>query len=234
MGSPDSHVLGAGVYTLPDAARLVDLPSATIRRWVDGYSFKGRDGGRSHSFPVLHRDFPELEGEVVLSFADLVEVLFVKAFLEEGVSMAGIRSAAKVACEIFESKHPFNLKRFTTDGQSIFARLQMAGAEESVLDLARRQGVFREVIRPYLRQIEYDAQNVARLWHPMPGVPVLIDPRRSFGQPIVPEGVPTRALFGAHRSGENDDAIARWYDVQRRSVSAAIQFESEMESRMAA
>ncbi len=55
---------------------------------------------------------PPVDGQLALSFLDLIEVRFVDAFLENGVPWKTIRSAAINAMEYFGQGHPLSNKRF--------------------------------------------------------------------------------------------------------------------------
>jgi uncharacterized protein (DUF433 family) len=54
---------------------------------------------------------------------------------------------------------------------------------------------------------------------------VLVDPRRSFGHPIVQEGVPTAILARSYRAEGSAAAVARWFEVTEESVADALDFE---------
>src|SRR5450631_329365 len=89
---PVSAGLGRGVYTGRETARLSGLRSERVTRWARGYSFSTPSGAKSSSPPIFAVDRPT-DGPLALSFLDLVEILFVRAFLDQGVSMHTIRRA---------------------------------------------------------------------------------------------------------------------------------------------
>jgi uncharacterized protein (DUF433 family) len=220
--------LGTGVYTAPEAARLVGLRPERVRRWTAGYSYTAGGEVRASS-PIFKRDLPAIEGRVALSFHDLVEVLFVRQFLTTGVSMPTIRQAAIDAAEMLKTAHPFSMREFATDGQEIFRRyIDDAGVERMLTMGRNKQTVFTQVIAPLLRELEYalEPQQAVRWWPLGRDKSVIVDPRRNLGEPTVADyGVPTRILFGAHVAGESVDAIADWYEVPIERVRDAIAFE---------
>jgi uncharacterized protein (DUF433 family) len=58
---------------------------------------------------------------------------------------------------------------------------------------------------------------------------VVLDPRRSFGQPIVnDEGVSTRVLAGAVQAEQSIERVAEWFEVKPASVRAAVDFENQL------
>lgn len=223
--------LGLGVYSHREAAALAGLRPERVARWVRGYRFKGRDGRPSSSRPVFEADWEIRAGApVTLSFLDLIEMLFVKAFLDEGVSMPTIRKAAVEGARLFQVKHPFCVKRFETDGRDIFVSVEREAHDERLVDLVRKQAVFNQVIGPLLHRLKFDVAGVASTWWPRgESFPVVLDPSRSFGAPIVPRrGVPTRVLAGPVIAGDPADFVARMYQVSVREVDSAVTFEREL------
>lgn len=223
----ESAGLGHGVYTGREAALLSGLRTERVNRWVRGYSFMTGSGVRSGSPPVFAAD-RSIDGPLALSFLDLVEILFVKAFLEHGVSMRTIRMAAVEGGKIFKVKHPFCLKRFETDGRDIFASVAKNSGDEAIVNLVSPQTVFPKVIRPLFKQIEYDvASDMAAVWWPRGrDFPVVLDPARAFGTPIVAKrGVPTHVLAGPVEAGDSPELVAKWFEVPVGDVKAAIEFE---------
>jgi hypothetical protein len=87
-------LVGVGLYTIPEAARLVELRQARVRGWVHGY--REGAGGRRRAAVVGHT-LPDVEGKTALAFRELIEVRFVRHFLRAGVSWRNVRRAAKEA-----------------------------------------------------------------------------------------------------------------------------------------
>ncbi len=225
-----SSLLGIGLYTIPQAARLLRLHPARLRRWAEGYPFVS-NGTRRASEPLIRRDLREMEGEPVLTFKDLLELHMIGLFRSEGVSMQTIRAAADSAAKLYDTNHPFVIQRFETDGKNILATLQekgVAGVRASALlqDLIRSQMVMDSIARPFFRQIEYRDFEPLR-WFPngKEGA-IVLDPRRAFGKPIdVKSGVPTEVLYAMARGGEKTEKVAEWYNVEIETVREAVRYE---------
>jgi uncharacterized protein (DUF433 family) len=223
-----SQLRGTGIYSVAEAARLAEVPSARIRRWLRGYSYLTTAGKRDSS-PVISRELPIIDGELALSFLDLIEVKVVNALRIQRISWKLIRLAEQHAREIFHVGHPFATKKFRTDGRRIFADLKKEHGERPLVDLADNQLTFRSVVEPNLKNIDFDSKQRAERWWPM-GCRhrVLLDPQRSFGQPIVREGVPTIVLARAFKLEQSYETISKWYEVEVRAVRDAVQFERNM------
>lgn len=76
-------------YPAAEAGRLVGLTASRVRRWLAGYGYSYGDAVRRQP-PVLRRH--ETAGSYA-SFLDLVDLLFVKRFLDHGVSLQRVRRA---------------------------------------------------------------------------------------------------------------------------------------------
>jgi uncharacterized protein (DUF433 family) len=170
-----------------------------------------------------------IDGQVALSFLDLMEVRFVDAFLKADLSLAKVRRAAQLAKELVGSDHPFSTQKFCTDGKRIFAEIETPDGQKTTLDLERSQFGIYDVIAPsLLKGVEFDASGQAARWRPyehdMPRV--VLDPRRQFGQPIVDRGgAQTSVIADAVKAEGSIDAVARWFEIDPEAVRQAVEFE---------
>lgn len=228
---PTSQLLGKGLYTIAEAARILQMRADTVRRWVAGYHFK-RGGRARFSSPLILLSTDENVSDVFLTFQNLIELLFIRLFHKEGVSLPTIRAAAQEAQRDFGSDHPFAVKQFDTDGKSIFATLEdvdVDGLTRSrvLKDLKLSQMVIDEIARPYFRNLEYSDLGAVRYYPLGLEKGVVLDPKRSFGKPIdEASGVSTFVLYQMARAGEAKRDIADWYGVTEEAVSSAIEYES--------
>jgi len=223
-------LLGVGIYSVPEAARLTEVSANRIRRWLGGYDFKVKDGS-VHKSPALWQGAIREGKELSLSFRDLIEVRFVDAFRKHGVSWEVLRLSAQRAAELFQVTHPFSAKRFRTDGKSIFADIVSESGEESLVDLFKNQYGFKKILDPYLyRGLEFSPSDDLLRWWPMGQKrKVVLDPARAFGQPIVSTGyIQTTVLASAYRAEESFERVANWFGTDARSVRDAVEFEGKL------
>jgi len=113
---PDA--LGRGAYSAVESLRLLNfnrpgLPPArrvsrnTVARWLRGYSH-GQDGSR-HSESLWKPDYQNDDDQIELSFRDLIELRFVKAFRDLGVGLSTIRDCYRRAVdEIHDDRYATN------------------------------------------------------------------------------------------------------------------------------
>jgi uncharacterized protein (DUF433 family) len=237
--TPHEHTSAnsVGVYTLPEAARIVRMNPKKVKRLVQGYEWGGPNKPHGSSPPLFRGQYEEDGGPLNLSFLDLIELLFVRDFQRQGMSMHSIRRAAEMAATLFKDvNHPFCLRQFSTDGKDIFVTVADEAGDRHLLNLVKRQHAFDVVMKPFLKQLEYTDTGILRRWFPMgKGTQVVLDPSFSFGAPVVmSDKVPTSALYGAHMAGETDEAIAHWYEVPEDAVRQAIEYEHSLALPLAA
>jgi len=222
-------LLGAGIYTVPEAARITGVSAPRIRRSLSGSS--SRSGAAAQESPrIWGPDLPVLDQSLALSFRDLIELRFIDHFLRLGVAWATLRRAAGHAAEIVGSSHPFSTRLFRTDGYRIFMDFAEKTGERALLDVIERQYTISAVVEPRLYEgLQFEHERVAR-WFPLRGSKrVVIDPAIAFGQPTVtPEGVPTAILAKAVEVEKSVDRVAKWYAVSKKAVLAAVEYEEQL------
>ena len=225
-----SSFIGVGIYSVPEAARLSGVSTGRIRRWLPGYTYEYRGTARA-SAPVWQRQLPTMDDKLALGFQDLLEVRMVDAFRKRGVTWPTLRAAAENLQKLFGVTHPFSSRRFLSDGRSVFAEISDESGGSALLDIVRTQYAFVQVLGPLLQGVQFDQYDQASRWWPL-GLKrrVVIDPARSFGQPIVSkEGVPTSLIAQAYRAArQSTAAVAQWYDLDARSVRDAVEFEQKL------
>jgi uncharacterized protein (DUF433 family) len=227
---------GTGIYTLSEAARLINIPARKIHRWLYGYNYPKKSGeSKVQAFsaplwtPQLSKDEYDTE---VIGFNDLLEVRFVSAFVEHGVSLLVVRRCLETARELFGVDYPMTSGAFKTDGKTIFAdAIEKSIKDGALLDLKSRQLAFKDIIDPSLYAgIKYDGTRASK-WYPQgQREHIVLDPSRQFGSPIVEDtGVLTAVLYASYLAeGSTPTALtqtARVYEVPVKLVEAAIRFE---------
>ena len=217
-----------GSYTASEAARLIGTSALNIRRWMLGYGH-GPKGAQRHSPPLWTSQLSMIEDHLEIGFRDLIELRFVKAFIDSGVGLLAVRNCLDHARECVQDDHPFSTQRFRTDGRSIFLESVENSQEPKLLDLKSRQYVFQQVFERSFKDLDIEDQAVAR-WRPYKGKnSVIIDPARSFGQPItMATGIPTVVLADAVEAEGSIEHVARLYEVALGVVRDAVAFERSL------
>lgn len=220
--------LGVGLYPVPMAAQLVGAHQNKLRSWISGYK-------TSNAAPIIHRDLPNINGKLVLSFLDLVESAFVRHFRAIGYSPQTIRKVAEKLRNRHSVKHPFAMDtRFRADGLQIFEETIDDEGEKRLLNLMNDNFEMPSVVeRSLFSQILY-IEDLARRWTPIPSIPeVVVDPTLSFGKPIVLTcGIPTKLLNSDYELYGDIEEVAFEYEISEAEVSSAVEFEKILSSRM--
>ena len=199
-----------------------------MRRWLGGYSY--REGGELHQVaPLWEPQLPKAEDHLEVGFRDLIELRFVSAFLNAGLGLKTIRYCLEYARQCVDSDRPFSTRRFQTDGRTIFLDSANSAGDEQLLDLKKNQFVIKSVIERTFKDLDIEDDAVAR-WRPFRGKrTIVIDPERSFGQPIAAEyGVPTIAIAQAAKAEGSEKAAAALFELPVSVVRDAVKFEESL------
>lgn len=226
--APRTDLIGIGLYTVGDAAHLLKAQARTVRRWMEGYEYRRK--GESHRVaPLWEPDLTHSEGGVELSFRDLIELRFVQAFTGIGLDLRTIRACLEAARSAMGSDRPFSSGRFRTDGKRIFLELASGTDDPALLDLKNRQYVFSKIVEQTFKDLDLEDGLVAR-WRPYKGKEsIVVDPQRSFGQPVAAAyGVPTIVLAEAVKAEGSVARVASLYEVDPSVVRDAIHFHEEL------
>ena len=214
-------ILGRGVYSLTEAARLTHLKPQRVREW-----FAGRGSARGI---VFRGDYQPVKGDRAISFLDLVELFVAGQLRDHGVSLQALRKVYKRLEKDLDTRHPFGRSEILTDGKKVFVLgLDDRGAEEMV-EILSRQKVFVEILLPFLKRIDYDsATRLAKKWFITDQV--VLDPMICLGKPIIEKaGIATAILAASFQANEQDaGVVADWYGVQQSQVLAAVEFERSL------
>lgn len=211
---------------------MLGIPHATLRRWVEGYSFPLSRWAKSHKPAVFIPALPRSDGRLTLTFIDLVQLRVVQGFRRADVPLQRIRLAAETAAAIYGTSHPLAFHRFKTDGRDVFADVVEKGQNWGLVNLsASGQKVFPELVEKSLLEISYATETgLAMRWHIAgPGGGVVVDPRIAFGAPVV-EGanIPTRVIWEQSRSESEPETLASWFRIEIKQVRDALRYEAQL------
>jgi uncharacterized protein (DUF433 family) len=221
-------LVGVGLYTMADAALLLKSNPRKLRRWLGGYTYKENNDIR-HVPPLWVPDIPRFDDDIEVSFRDLIELRFVRAFLDMGLGLQAVRNCLEYARQCIQTDRPFSSGRFRTDGRTIFLESLVAAGEPKLLDLKAKQYVFKQVVEQSFRDLDLEGGTVTR-WRPYKGKEsIVIDPTRSFGQPIsAVSGTPTVVLAEAVVAEGSLSRVAAIFEVERSVVQDAVRFHQEL------
>jgi len=222
---PREHPL----YTKMDAARYLGIPVATVRSWIVGRSYP-RKTGEGFFEPIIR--LPE-DGDGLLSFTNLVELHVLRSLrVDHVVPLRQVRAALTYAEETLALDRLLIRQDLKTAAGSLF--LERFG---QLINLSQSgQLAMKRVLEEHLQRVDWDISDLPVRLFPFvshgtfgPGVPdrpVVIDPRVSFGRPVLTDvGVSTGAIVRRIDAGERVDDIARDYEVAPLLIELAVVFE---------
>ena len=210
-------------YSIADAAGYLRLPKSTLRAWMLGQqrfraviNIADRVGKR-------------------LSFINLVEAFVLTGIRREhSIPLPKVRNAVAYLGRTFKTRRPLAEEQFETDGVELF--VEKFGALIGATQEGQIQ--MREVIRDRLKRVRRDPEGLPEkiVLFPAPvrrdataGAPagdVVIDPRFSFGRPVLDGyGLRTAVLAERFYSGETVEALAKDYGVPSEVVQNALRSE---------
>jgi uncharacterized protein (DUF433 family) len=223
------------LYTVAEAARIVDVPTSTFTRWVRGY--ERRPPGRAVVIgaPLLET-LPAQPGSPSLPFIAVAEAMVLAAIRRQGVPMQRIRPALDVLRRQLGLEHALATQRLYTEGAEVLldyadhaGQTDAAEAVRELVVVRSGQRVFTEVVEGYLRRISFAADGWAERLSPprYREGEVIVDPRFSFGQPTFLRGrARVSDVLERFWAGEDLSAVAAEFGVPVAHVEDVVRVAS--------
>lgn len=218
-----------GLFTVKESALYSGLTPARINNWFFGYD-RLNQGEKFHFEGLLQPEISSKD-EKIISFRDLLEARVIGQFADK-VSIQKIRKAKQKLQEILSEKYPFSSGKIKTDGKNLFCDSE---TQKGILDILSFQENMLPVIEQSLVDIDFENLVPKRWWIHGKEKGIVIDPLRSFGQPIEEKsGVPTISLYNMVKSSGNDlKKASRLFCVDEDSVQRAYEFHETLNNKNA-
>ncbi len=218
-----------GLYSVAEARHLTGVSDPRIRRCIWGYSV---------SEPVFKGDYAAAEGLKTVSFLDMVQIRLLSRLRQEGIGWARLRKAIQKGTSHLGTSHPLVTRRCRVLGKTIYVNVADHEGQDQLVDILTAQIAMEPILAPFLEELDFhdDKYLLAKRWWPMgKDYPVVVDPLRCFGRPILTKwGIPTRVIADSYSTTKSAREVAEWYEVDPDSVEAAVRFEEHLETRTAA
>lgn len=210
-----------GLYSIADAARYARIPTTTVRRWMERQ-------GRGTTWR-----------ENLVSFDDLISLLFVHEFRNHDVKLREIIRAETDLRERFDWGHPFVHQGLWTSGGDILIKVPGGAHQGADAVIAANRGgqvassiiqlktvELPDLVRNLEEQLNYEDQRVAA-WRPADDV--VARPATQFGLTCI-EGtrIPTRSISQAIAGGDTPAQLARLYEVDQEKIERAAEWERQL------
>jgi uncharacterized protein (DUF433 family) len=227
MNAHDPQLLNTGLFTVPEAAFLVQAPQREVRVWVEGRK------GKSLQAPIIENQVGRLGKTVAISFTNLMELRFVSEFSKAGIRLSEIRAVMEEVRDSINHPHPFATKIvFRTDGRKIIAQIARKNGVKVLYDLrTKNYEMLVVVLRSLKENVVWDPKGEAIAWYPRPQTAphVIIHPSHSFGRPILKHSlIPTETVAAAVKAEGSLKRVSELYEVPERQVREAVSFEEHL------
>lgn len=208
-----SPQLGKGIYSIPDAATILDLPKNKVRRWIKKYW--------EMEFVKENGEYTWGEGrERAFNFYTLIELITVHTLREYGVTFPVIKEAHDRLSTLLETPYPFANSELLSDGDRIFYE-----HDTSLLQLDKKQQFsFTRLVAPYCKKIDFHDKTLMaeRFWPLGKNHDIVVDPHHHFGQPVlVGTNITVYTIINLLRAGESPEFIAELYELDLKQVEDA-------------
>lgn len=217
-------VLDRPLYSYPEAARLLRVPSPTLLRWLDG----ARRAGVEYA-PVIR---PEPTGSDVVTWGEFVEAGFLKGYRAKRVPLQKMRPFIAKARE--RSSVPYPLAHFKPliNNQRLVYDIQKEAGLDPQLYLVNAeddQMLWAAPVSEFLETVVFDPESdiVSKVFPQGLSTPVVIDPEVSFGIPQI-KGVRTELVAESIAAGESIEEAARSWGLGLNEIEAALDWERSL------
>lgn len=223
MVAATSELLGVGIYTPEEAALYARVKTKLLNRWL--YGAKG-------AAPIMKpqlRDRPEK----IVTFLDFIQSLAIRAIrVKRQIPLQKIRQAIEKAEDDYGVSYPFARKHTTyLFGKEIVIALgDDSEGERKIVQLTgknRGNRLITKIAEFYMTDLTFGPAGLASAYvaYRWNGLPIGIDPRFHFGEPMVgTTGYSARAIWEAFAAEGSIEAVADVYGVTQAEVEAGCRY----------
>lgn len=202
-----------GILNLAHAARHLRVPQQTFHRWARGYPRGG---------PLLH--IVESRDTLPVTFIALAEAHVLEALRTAGVRPQKIRPALDQLQREFGREYVLVARELATDGIDVLWDFSKSRAGEGLIVGNNGQHVIKEIVADHMQYIAFGSDGIPQQltlanWQPSK---VVVDIRRSFGQPILAAtGTRVADVAGMMKAGESAETVADEFGIDISDARAA-------------
>ncbi len=223
----DVAYLEVPVMAPREAGRQLGIPASTLKHWLDGHHV-----GDRFYLPVLR---PEPSPEADVTWGEMVEADYLRAYRSKGVSLQRLRPFIADCRERFGLRYPLAHLRPFTDGRRLLLEAQteagLTGELRVIYELATGQLELHPRAVTFLDRVDRGAHPSAdvalALMPDGPESPVRQEPGVSSGASTV-GGVRTEILREQYEVGEETRDIAEMFGLAVHDVLAALRHEDRL------
>lgn len=209
--------LGIGLYSIPDVARILNLETPFVRRWLNEYwGNRFKAGKKSFSSWGTGRDKS-------IHFYTLIEFYVFYQLRKQGLSAQSIAKSHEIIADELKTPFPFANLTMLTDGRKILYAID----HDTIINADKtKQIAFSAIIKEFCHQIDFGKDHIAlRYWPLGKDKNIVVDPHHQLGQPVIKNtNLLAETLYRMNAAGEKISFLASLYDVSENDVKASIDF----------
>jgi len=215
-------------YSIPLSAHYLRIPAATLRSWVSGRNYDVQDGSKFFR-PVI--DVFDVNCPL-LSFYNLCEAHVLSVLRKiHRVRLDHIRNAINYVQRTFEWERPLIQQEFRLDGAKLFVERL-----DRYVDAASGQTILQG-FATHMERFEWRANLASRLYpftrlrqSDSPKL-VFIDPRYSFGRPVIKtRTIATAIIAERYKAGDSIDKLTKDYGCTRVEIEEGLRCELQIKT----
>jgi uncharacterized protein (DUF433 family) len=205
--------IGAGIYLTADVAQILQLPSATVRRWLNEFW----DGRFANDFTYSFGD----KKNKAVNFYTLIEFYTFYQLKENGFSTQKIQKFHAAIAKELNTRYPF-ARNIHTDGKYVW--YEYLG--ELIKADGKLQFDLQGILAPFLKKIQFGKNDLAEKYFPLDNSKnVVVDPKHQFGQPVIHgKNIRTEVLKKLYDGGETPEHLGVMYDLTISQVEDALKY----------
>lgn len=214
-----SHI-GEGIYTIPDMARIFNLPTYKVGRWIKDY-------WDSRLMNDFQNTYSWTDGKSrAVNFHTLIELYIYIQLMDAGVNTRHILKAHQELQQDYRTKYPFAksvvIMGLRADGKKVSFETQ--NGEVFPLD-GSKQFKF-EFYKDFLKKLDFgEDELVSRFWPNGKDSSIVLDPNHHFGQPVIHgTNIVADSIYSMYSAGDSIPFISSLYEITEKDVKDAIQF----------
>lgn len=214
-----------GIYSYKEVAGILDVSTARVRRWADGYTFPTRKGN-GVSAPILQTK----RRNGVITFPELIELHFVREFVALSVPLPQVRHAAEQLAKVY-GPLPFAHADLLVSGRELLAR-QGRGfhSEDRLANLIRPDigQIVADFAAQFAQRVTLESNTVVR-YKPAEFEGVYLDSRIRWGEPVATDrAIPTRSVYMLWREEQDLGRVAEYFEIDSQEVSVAVRYHGRL------
>lgn len=208
--------IGTGLYTIREAALYARVSEPMMRRWLFG---------TNRLDPVIDRQFGTDEKRV--TFLDLVQTLAIREIrLQHDVPLQKFREAMRWVKKARGVEYPFARRHYTF---LLGKELVIALSKAEYVQASGKQAGQRllSFVEMYLESLTFNRDGLANAYQIFKSddeVPIVMNPERRFGEPLLPSGYSAMCIWDAIKAEGGIEHAAKAYGIPREEVAAAYKF----------